>query len=118
MDAALVPGWEALCQTLAPAFTKPTFVTFLHIVTGWVLCRSRPTVTCLVCTIGSGLLGHAAKHWTSYERFFYRASWALLDVSRVLTAEQRQALAEQMAEHRATLQRHRAEREAASRPKR
>jgi Spy/CpxP family protein refolding chaperone len=42
---------------------------------------------------------------------------ALLDVSRVLTGEQRQALAEQMAEHRATLQRHRAEREAASNPK-
>jgi hypothetical protein len=86
MDAALVPGWEALCQTLAPAFTKPTFVTFLHIVTGWVLCRSRPTVTSLVCTIGSGLLGHAAKHWTSYERFFYRAAWSLPVLNQLLLA--------------------------------
>jgi hypothetical protein len=84
MDATLVTGWEAICQQLAPAFTRPTFVTFLHIATGWVLCRSRPTVTNLVCTIGRSLLGHAAKHWTTYERFFYRARWSLHQVSRLL----------------------------------
>jgi hypothetical protein len=84
MDATLVTGWEALCQQLASAFTQPTSVTFLHIATGWVLCRSRPTVTNLVCTIGSRLLGHAVKHWTVYERFFYRASWSLDEVSRLL----------------------------------
>jgi len=43
---------------------------------------------------------------------------ALLDVSRVLTAEQRQTLAQLMQERRATLQRHRAEREAVASPKR
>jgi len=84
MDAALVPGWNALCQLLAPAFTLPTFITFLHIATGWVLCRSKPTVTNLVCTTGSSLLGHAAKHWTVYEKFFYRAAWLPADVSRLL----------------------------------
>ena len=84
MDAVLVSGWEAICQLLAPAFTRPTFLTFLHIVTGWVLCRSRPTVTNLICTIGLSLLGHAAKHWTAYEKFFYRAAWSLPDVSRLL----------------------------------
>ena len=84
MDATLVAGWEALCQSLALAFTRPTFVTFLHVATGWVLCRSKPTVTNLVCTIGRSLLGHAAKHWTMYERFFYRAAWALPEVSRLL----------------------------------
>jgi hypothetical protein len=84
MDATLVAGWEALCQQLASAFAKPTFITFLHVATGWVLCRSRPTVTNLVCTIGTRLLGHAVKHWTVYERFFYRASWSLDEVSRRL----------------------------------
>lgn len=84
MDAALVSGWEALCQLLSPAFTRPTFITFLHIVTGWVLCRSKPTVTNLVCTIGSPLLSHAAKHWTVYEKFFYRAAWSLPELSRLL----------------------------------
>lgn len=84
MDATLVTAWKAICQLLAPAFTGPSFETFLHIVTGWVLCRSRPTVTGLVCTIGRSLLGHAAKHWTTYERFFYRARWSLPEVSRLL----------------------------------
>jgi hypothetical protein len=84
MDATLVTAWMALCQLLASAFTQPTSVTFLHIATGWVLCRSQPTVTSLVSTIGRSLLGHAAKHWTTYERFFYRASWALPDLSRLL----------------------------------
>ncbi len=94
MDAALVSGWVALCQLLAPVFTRPTFVTFLHLATGWVLCRSRPTdfgelsraVTNLVCTIGSSLLAHASKHWTVYERFFYRAAWSLPRLSRLLLA--------------------------------
>ena len=84
MDAALVSGWEALCQLLSPAFTRPTFVTFVHIATGWVLCRSRPTVTNLVCTVGSSLLGHVARHWTVYEKFFYRAAWSLPELSRLL----------------------------------
>jgi hypothetical protein len=84
MDAALVSGWMALCQLLAPAFTRPTFITFVHIAAGWALCRSRPTVTNLVCTTGSSLLGHAARHWTVYEKFFYRAAWSLSDVSGLL----------------------------------
>ena len=63
---------------------RPTLVTFVHLATGWVLCRSRPTVTNLVCTIGSSLLGHLARHWTVYEKFFYRAAWSLPQVSRLL----------------------------------
>jgi Spy/CpxP family protein refolding chaperone len=43
---------------------------------------------------------------------------ALLDMSLVLTAEQRQTLAQLMEERRTTLRRHRAEREAAANPKR
>lgn len=84
MDATLVTAWTAICQLLASAFTEPTLVTFVHIATGWVLCRSKPTVTNLVGTIGRSLLGHAVRHWTVYERFFYRAVWSLDAVSRLL----------------------------------
>ena len=75
---------KAICQELGPAFTRPTFITFLHLATGWVLCRSKPTVTSLVCTIGGSLLGHVAKHWTVYERFFSRARWSPGDLSDLL----------------------------------
>lgn len=84
MDATLVTAWKVICQLLAPAFTEPTSVTFVHLATGWVLCRSKPTVTNLVGTIGGSLLGHVAMHWTVYERFFYRTVWSLGAVSRLL----------------------------------
>ncbi len=84
MDANLVTAWTALCQMVTPAFSQPTSITFVHIATGWILCRSKPTVTNLVGTIGHSLLGHMAKHWTVYERFFYRAVWSLDAVSRLL----------------------------------
>ena len=87
MDADLVTSWTKLCQELSPAFTRPTFVTFLHVATGWVLCRSKPTVTSLICTMGQSLLGHVVKHWTVYERFFYRAVWSLDSVSRRLLTQ-------------------------------
>ena len=35
-------------------------------------------------TIGGELLGHAAKHWVTYEHFFYRAAWSLQTVSTLL----------------------------------
>jgi len=40
-------------------------------------CVGPATVTNLVCTIGEALVGHDRKHWTTYERFFYRAAWSL-----------------------------------------
>lgn len=42
-----------------------------------------------------------------------RMTQALLDVSRVLTPEQRKAMADRMAQHRSMMERHRAERDAA-----
>jgi hypothetical protein len=86
MDADLVAAWERLCQELAPAFTARTYVTFLHVATAWALCRSRPAVTGLVLTVGGRLLGRAAKHWTSYERFFYKAAWSPAAAGRLLLA--------------------------------
>ena len=84
MDAALVTAWKAICQELAGAFTRPTYGNFLSLVTGWALCQCRPTVANLVRILGERLLGHTAKHWTVYERFFSRAAWSLEAVSRLL----------------------------------
>jgi hypothetical protein len=84
MEVDVVTAWKDLCQEVAPAFTARTYVTFLHVVTAWALCRSRPAVTGLVQTVGGRLLGHAAKHWTGYHRFFYRSVWSLEELSRLL----------------------------------
>ena len=45
-----------------------------------------------------------------------RMTQAMLDVSRVLTPEQRKAMGERMAQHRSMMERHRAERDAAAAP--
>lgn len=87
MDAALVTSWQNLCQLLAPAFTDPTAATFLQVATAWVLCTTRRTVSNLVRTIGSSLLGRKASHWITYQRFFYRATWSLQDVSLLLLTQ-------------------------------
>lgn len=80
----LITAWTDLCQQLASAFTARTYVPFLHVVTAWALCRWRPAVTALVLTVGTRLVGHAAKHGTTYERFFHQTAWSLDDVCRLL----------------------------------
>lgn len=87
MDATLVTSWKSFCQILEPALAGPTLPTLLHVLTGWVLCRSKPTVTNLVRTIGPRLLGLAARHWTTYEQWFYRRSWSLAAMSRLLLTQ-------------------------------
>jgi hypothetical protein len=84
MDAAFVSTWTVLCQELAPVFTAPTLRTFVHLVTGWALCPGRAVVTHFICTIGASLLDQVSKHWTAYEKFFYRAAWRPEDASRLV----------------------------------
>jgi hypothetical protein len=87
MDAALVTAWKDLCQLLSPAFTEPTLGTFEQLATAWAMWRGRPTGTNLIRLIGPSLLGEPAKHWTTYERLFYRAAWSPEEVSRVLLTQ-------------------------------
>lgn len=54
--------------------------TFRQLARGWILTPGAGTVTGMVRTLGTG----AVKHWTVYEKFFYRASWSLAEVSRLL----------------------------------
>ena len=67
--ASLVSAWDALLQQLALVFTEATARTWQQIALGWVLHRGPATVTGMFRTIGS----LANRHWTVYEKFFYRA---------------------------------------------
>ena len=74
MDApSLVSAWNALVQQLCCVFTEPTARTWRQITLGWVLNRGPATVTAIFRTLGS----QADRHWTVYEKFFYRAAWCL-----------------------------------------
>jgi hypothetical protein len=58
---------------LAECFTAPSFVTFRHIIAGWILCVGKHTVTGVLRA--SGAVGQ--KHHTSFHRFFRSAAWDL-----------------------------------------
>ena len=81
MDApSLVSAWDALVQQLCYVFTEPTARTWRQIALGWVLNRGPATVTAIFRTLGDA----ADRHWTVYEKFFYRAAWCLSTLCTVL----------------------------------
>jgi hypothetical protein len=62
-----------LLQQFRPAFTRPSFRLFVHLVTGWALsCRHRYITECIFT---SGHVGDG--HWSRYHRFFSHAAWSL-----------------------------------------
>ena len=84
MDAtSLVSAWETLVVQLCCVFTEPTARTWQQIVLGWVLKRGRMTVTGIIRTLGP----LADRHWTVYQKFFYRAAWSLNQLSEALLVQ-------------------------------
>ena len=73
MDAALVSAWEAILVQLSCVFTEPSARIWQQIALGWILHRGPGTVTGIYRTLGD----LADRHWTVYEKFFYRAAWSL-----------------------------------------
>lgn len=75
--ASLVSAWDALVQQLALTFTEATARTWQQMALGWVLHRGPATVTGIFRTLGR----LADRHWTVYQKFFYRAAWSLETLS-------------------------------------
>lgn len=61
-------------------FTAPSYLTFLRLMTGWVLTHRRRFVTDLIWSSGSTRVGHHSR----YHRFFSQAAWSLDTLSWVL----------------------------------
>jgi DDE superfamily endonuclease len=60
-----------LLQHFLPVFTTPTFVTFLHIASGWILSQRHRYVTDVIFSGGNIDNGH----WSRFHRFFSHAAW-------------------------------------------
>jgi hypothetical protein len=69
----LTPSFVALLQEFRCAFTSPTFITFVALVTGWCLSHRRRFITELIQASGSTHTGHHSR----YHRFFSHAAWSL-----------------------------------------
>jgi hypothetical protein len=66
-------GWRRLLAAFVPVFTAPGFVIFPELVTAWVVCPARGTVSGMMR--GGGLV--AKRPHDAYHRLVRAASWSL-----------------------------------------
>jgi hypothetical protein len=62
-----------LLQEFCFAFTRPSFVLFVYILTGWALTSRHRFIT--ECIFTSGQVGNG--HWSRFHRFFSHNRWSL-----------------------------------------
>jgi len=81
MNTIITSTWDTIIQYFFPIFTVPTTEIFLNLITGWILCTAKHTIT--------GILPFAdpagQKAHDAYHRFFPDASWAMSELWRLLT---------------------------------
>lgn len=80
MMIPLVSSFGELALSFAPAFSQPSFANFLTMLTGWVFCLGRHTVTGLIVAAGAT----EKKHFSCFHRFFSRAAWNLDPLGRII----------------------------------
>jgi SRSO17 transposase len=69
----LTQSFTALLQNFVPVFTDPSHVTFMAVVTGWILSHRHRYVTEIIYSSGNVGKGH----WCRFHRFFSHAAWDL-----------------------------------------
>ena len=71
-EPLIAASFAGLLSEFAGCFTAPSLASFQHLVSGWVLCIGRHTITGLIRA--AGVVG--VKHHTSFQRFFRDAVWS------------------------------------------
>jgi hypothetical protein len=66
-------SFVAVLQHFFPVFTAPTFLTFVEVMSGWVLSPRHRYVTDIIFSGGNLDNGH----WSRFHRFFSHAAWDL-----------------------------------------
>ena len=69
----LTRSFIPLLQNFESVFTSPTYITFVAIVTGWILSHRHRYITEVIFSGGNGGKGH----WSRFHRFFSHAAWDL-----------------------------------------
>src|SRR6266516_513020 len=81
MPICILPDtFTPLLAAFQPCFTTPTYRNFCLLVSGWVHCHGRRTITAVA--VAAGAVG--SRHISVFHRFFGRAQWSLDAVGRVL----------------------------------
>jgi hypothetical protein len=81
MDTVSISTWTILVQAFSSAFTAPTTQIFLALISGWVLCTGRRTLTGMIPFADPpGRHAHDAFH-----RFLPKARWEMDTLWKLLT---------------------------------
>jgi hypothetical protein len=81
MPPVIVPDtFGSLLAAFQPCFTAPSYRNFCLLVSGWLHCSGRRTVTAVA--LAAGAVG--VRHISVFHRFFGRAIWSLDAVGRVV----------------------------------
>lgn len=80
METILPESFRSLLSAFRPCFTAPSHHNFVAVVTGWLHCLGRRTVTAVA--LASGAL--SVRHISVFHRFFGRARWDLDALGQVL----------------------------------
>jgi len=94
-DVNIVSTFPVLLESFSPCFNAPSFVSFVTLMSGWVLNLGRHTVTGAVRAAGAVGL----KHISAYHRFFSKAWWRMDQVGLVLA----RLIISQLLEHKAPI---------------
>jgi hypothetical protein len=78
--STLTSAWDAIILSFSPLFTQPTIPIFINLITGWVLCTCRRTIT--------GILPFAEpklkRPHDAYHRIFPKSRWNPSDLWKLL----------------------------------
>jgi hypothetical protein len=81
MDTVSIATWTSLVQSFCSAFTAPTTQIFVALLSGWILCTGRRTITGMIPFADpQGQHAHDAFH-----RFFPTARWQMDTLWKLLT---------------------------------
>src|SRR4051794_33441862 len=69
----LTPSFGDLLLHFASVFTRPTYATFVAVVTGWIVSHRHRYITEVIFACGQVGIGH----WSRFHRFFSHAAWDL-----------------------------------------
>jgi len=76
----LPPYIIAVAANFAPLFSRPTYIKFLQLATGYLLCRGRTTISNALRMVGL----KDDRGYPKYYDIFRRASWSQFKASRIL----------------------------------
>lgn len=81
MLESLAPTFATILTPFASCFTKPGFSTFITLMTGWVRCHGRHSISRVIQAAGSLAKG---KHHSTFYRFLTHGRWLADNVGRCL----------------------------------